>query len=162
MKILLLSLLSIMSLSVQSARFDLGTSLLNSKQGRIIPSVHFGLDLENLHMSFHSTGVKTELYYHNSYILSAYLQEEWGSLGTAKFRAGFGGGIYYSIFSYREDRAEADQKFDDVVLGPGLRAEWLIADKFFLSLESIMGVMGLHVIALTFQEVSVLSLGWRF
>ena len=149
-------------LSFKLHAIDIGTSMTNTMQGRIIPSLHLGYDQGTRHISFHSSGVQTELYYHNTYALSYYLQENWGKLFFGDLIAGPGIGAYYAKLSYREDKNSKDETGEDFVFGPGLRAEFIITPNLFIGLETIMGIGGAQIIALSFQDISFLTFGWRF
>jgi hypothetical protein len=107
-----------------SAAIDVGTSLNSAMQGRVVPSLYIGLDEGTRHISFHSTGVATELYYHNVYTLSYYIQDNFGEFLFTNLVAGAGIGVMYAKLGYREDKGAQEESADDFVFGPGLRFEF--------------------------------------
>jgi len=130
--------------------------------GRSIPALHVALISDSLRFSFISTGVKTSVYYHNAYQVSAYSTWKPGELLWGKLEAGFGGGLLYAIRGYRENPDEDYEKEGNAVWGPTIYLSWEVLPSVLITLEAIYGLHGSDPLQLVFQENCAGSIGVRF
>ncbi len=88
-----------------------------------------------------STGVSTTAYYHSAYRLSAYKTWKAGDYFIGNIEAGFGAGALYAIRSFKDSTTEEEKK-SDYVIGPSFFARWMFAAPFFITVDSVYGIIG--------------------
>ena len=155
----LLLLLFLIPIKVRS-EVIVATGFSSVTEGRSVPMLNIGIDNPTSAFLFGSVGVKTDVYYHNAYMLSAYRQVDLEDFWWGKVRAGLGGGIFYSKRGYKDRGPE--ETGDDFGIGPSVRATWEIFHYGFVGIESYFGIGDLKVFVLSTQQVSHLVFGVRF
>lgn len=159
MKILILFLVFSLFLSSNAmASLMIGTGMSSVTKGRTVPNLYSGFDADSFVISGYAVGVKTEVYYHSAYRVSYYEQI---SLGSNK-KVGYGLGLHYSVRGFKNGKNAQEEKESDVGVGPGFRFAYEFGESFFASLETMYGINGLMLVALSFQNVNSLNIGMRF
>lgn len=138
----------------------IATGFSSVTEGRAVPMLNIGIDNPNYAFLFGSVGVKTDVYYHNAYMLSAFRQVDLDDFLWGKVRAGLGGGIFFSKRGYKDGGPE--ETGNDFGVGPSVRATWEIFPYGFVGIESYFGIADLQVLVLSTQQVSHLVFGVRF
>jgi hypothetical protein len=151
-----------MTLETAQALVVVGSGFSNVLGGRSVPMLYGGLDTEKTAVTASATGVRNSLYYQSAYQLSYFRQEKFGAFWWGPIRAGLGFSVLWQERGYRETVDDAQATKNDWAAGPAFRVRWDIAPGFFVAVESLHGVRGLNVIALSFQHTTNLNFGVAF
>lgn len=143
-----------------SAEILIATGFSSVTEGRTVPMLNIGIDNPDYAFLFGSVGVKTDVYYHNAYMLSAFRQVDLENFWWGKVRAGLGGGVFFSNRGYKDGGSE--ETGNDFGVGPSVRATWEIFPYGFVGIESYFGIGDAKVFVLSTQQVSHLVFGVRF
>ena len=141
---------------------SVGSGFSNVTGGRTAPMIYGGFDTEKFALVASAVGVKTSIYYHSSYQVGMFLQNDWGEFWWGKLRAGIGSGLQYSVRGYRNTVESSEEKASDLVLGLAIRVRWNMAGPVFVALETVYGLAGLNFILLSTQHTTNLVFGVGF
>lgn len=159
MKYLILSIAILFSASAWSV-VELAGGYSSYSAGHKTPELTLGAGGSDWLMSGSSSGYKTTAYFHSQYVLRYYKTWNGGDFFWGKVSFGAGGGVMYSVRGFA-DTGAAEEKANDLVLGPALRAKWNFAGPVFLAVDGVFGIGQLwyQALALNFQDVVTLSVG---
>jgi hypothetical protein len=143
-----------------NAEIIVGSGFNSITGGRPSPTLYTGYDSSSFAVTANAVGVKTKIYYHSGYVVSAFSQKEMGDFWWGKLRAGFGGGIHYAQRQY-VDGAVNETK-SDFALGPAMRVTWEIFPFGFIGVDELYGIRSLETLVLSTQNIISLIFGVRF
>jgi hypothetical protein len=145
------------------ASFELGVGTSSSTSGRVIPALSATYDFGSWAVSGSSTGVRTSVYHLSGYTLGFVRRWNLGSFGWGDLHAGFGLGLAYSHYGYRESPDAVAVTKGDGTAGPLFQFRWMFLGPVYLGLDSLFGLRyPTGLLGLAAQDVILFSAGYRF
>jgi len=149
--------------SISWADIYIGSGYSAVTAGRQVPMLYAGIDVGNWEITSSATGVKSSLYYHSAYTLSAYSMRNTGNFLWGPLRTGLGFGAFYSKQGYRQTETSTLETADDFTAGPAFRVGWNFLANAFVSIDCMFGLRApFNLIGLSAQEIPQVVVGVNF
>jgi hypothetical protein len=152
-------LLTFLPHSSQALELGLGTS--SSTEGRLVPALSGSLGVGGDYLlTGTSTGVQTPIYHLSAYTLGIVKRWEAGQFWWARLDVGFGLGLAYSHYGYRDSPTATKDVKTDFTAGPLFQFRWGMLDPVYLGLDVMFGLRSPTVLfALAAQDIILFSVG---
>ncbi len=142
------------------AGLELGGGTTSSTSGRLVPALSGAVTFGEWAVTGTSTGTRTNVYYLSAYTMGAVKRWPAGKFWWAEMVLGFGGGVAYSQYGYRNTPTDTMETKADFTAGPLIQFRWEFLGPLYVGLDALFGIKyPTGVLALALQDVVSLTLG---